>query len=331
MVLALAASLPASALAWGTQGHTLISRAATQSLPAEVPAFVRTQTAIDEIGYLGPEEDRLKGSGESYDADRDDGHFLDIGDDATIAGVVRLDALPKSFAAYDDVLRKAGASPYTLGYVPYTIIDGFERVRMDFAYWRVANYMATHATTAAARARFAAERNLRQSLTLRDIGDWSHFIADGSQPLHITIHYNGWGDYPNPHHYTKKHIHEFFESVFVNRYAKIAAVRALIPAYKAIDPAHLLSQDQINALVGTYLTNTAKAVPPLYQLYASGDFQSGSAKAITFTDQQLARGSTELRNLIALAWEDSLNESVGYPLVPVRDILSGNVAPNSSD
>ncbi len=331
MVLALAISLPASALAWGTQGHSMISRAAVQSLPTEVPAFVRSQAAIDEIAYLGPEEDRLKGSGESFDTDRFAGHFLDIGDDGTVAGVVRLDALPKSFVAYDDALRKAGSSPYTQGFVPYTIIDGFERARMDFAYWRVANYMATHATTAAARARFAAERDLRQSLTLRDIGDWSHFVADGSQPLHITVHFNGWGDYPNPHHYTTKHIHAFFESVFVDRYAKIAAVRALIPTYTRVDPTHLLSQDRIDSAIGRYLTNTAKAVPPLYQLYASGDFQSGSAKAVTFTDQQLARGSTELRNLIALAWEDSLNESVGYPALPVRDILSGKVAPNSSD
>jgi len=309
----------------------MISHLGAATLPVSLPEFVRSQAAVDEITYLGPEEDRMRDSGVSFDGDWDDGHFLDINDDGTVAGVVRLDALPKDMEAYNAALSTAGTSPYKMGFVPYTIMDGFERVRMDFAYWRVADYLAMHATTADARARFAKERDLRQALTLRDIGDWSHFVGDGSQPLHITIHYNGWGDYPNPKNYTTKHIHAFFESQFVDRYAKIDDVRALLPAYKPDVPDHLLSQTEIAAMVGGYLIGTAHNVAPLYDLYASGDFEAGSPKAIRFTDEQLARGATMLRNSIALAWEDSLNQSIGYPALPVRDILSGKVAPNSSD
>ena len=88
-------------------------------------------------------------------------------------------------------------------------------------------------------------------------------------------------------------------------------------------PAQLLTQTQIGLMVGAYLTDTSKAVDPLYALYAAGDFTNGSPKAIDFTDTQLAHGATELRNLIALAWEDSLNAGVDYPEVPVRDVLSG--------
>jgi hypothetical protein len=308
----------------------MISRVAAETLPTSLPAFVRDQAAIDEISYLGPEEDRMRDAGTSFDADWDDGHFLDIGDDGTVAGVVRLDALPPSFAAYDDVLRKAGASPYKLGFVPYTIMDGFERVRRDFAYWRVLNYMADHATTADARASFATERDLRQTLTLRDIGDWSHFVGDGSQPLHITVHYNGWGEYANPKNYTTKHIHSYFESVFVNKYAKIADVRALVPAYTSTNPDNV-SQAALGTMVGSYLTGSANAVPQLYDLYASGDFEQGTPAAVHYTDAQLARGATMLRNMIALAWEDSLNQGYGYPAVSVKDVLAGKVAPTSSD
>jgi len=326
-IVALLALLPANALAWGEAGHAMISRLGAQTLPTSVPAFLRTASAVDEISYLGPEEDRLRDAGASYDADWDEGHFLDLDDDGTVAGVVHMDALPKSMAAYAEALAKAGTTPYKVGFIPYTIMDGFERVRMDLAYWRVFDYLATHATTAAARGQFTWQRSLRETLTLRDIGDWSHFVGDGSQPLHISIHYNGWGEYPNPHNYTTKHIHSYFETVFVGKYAKIDDVRALIPAMQAPVPDHLLTQDEIGALVGNYLAGTAKEVDPLYQLYAAGDFENGTPKAVTFTDTQLARGAAELRNLIVLAWEDSLNQSVGYPAVAVRDVLAGKVAP----
>jgi hypothetical protein len=326
-IVALVALLPANALAWGEQGHAMISRLAAQTLPPTIPAFLRTPAAVDEISYLGPEEDRLRGAGVSYDGDWDEGHYVDVNDDGTIAGVVRLDALPKNMAAYADALAKAGTTPYKMGFVAYTIMDGFERVRMDLAYWRVFDYLATHATTADARGQFAWQRSLRETLTLRDIGDWSHFVGDGSQPLHITIHFNGWGNYPNPHNYTASHIHSFFETQFVGKYAKIDDVRALVPAMQAAAPEHLMTQDEIGALIGTYLASTAKQVDPLYQLYAAGDFENGTPKAVTFTDTQLARGAAELRDLIVLAWEDSLNQSVGYPAVAVRDILAGKVAP----
>ncbi len=326
---ALIAAVPLQALAWGSTGHTMINRVAAETLPASVPAFVRTRQAIGEIATLGPEEDRIKGSGESWDADNDPGHFLDIGDDGLIAGVVRLDALPESMEAFAAELEKAGTSPYRVGFVPYEIIDGFERARKDFAYWRAADYLATHASTAVARNAFAQQRVLRETLTLRDIGDFGHFVGDGSQPLHITIHYNGWGNYPNPNGYTTKPIHSFFESEFVDRYAKIDAVRKDVPAFATASPGDLLTQAQIATLVGTYLSATATQVVPLYKLYNAGAFDRGSSDAVAFTDSQLARGATMLRNLITIAWNDSLNESIGYPPIPVKEILTGKLTPST--
>ena len=42
-----------------------------------------------------------------------------------------------------------------------------------------------------------------------------HYVADGSQPLHTTIQYNGWVG-PNPNGYTTEHhIHGQFESAYV--------------------------------------------------------------------------------------------------------------------
>jgi hypothetical protein len=326
LVLALTFFSPESALGWGLKGHEIISRLGAQSLPAEMPAFVRTKAAIGEIAALGPEEDRLKGSGESWDDDNDPGHYLDLGDDGAVDGV-SLSALPVSMKAYAQALDNAHTSPWSAGYLPYSIIDGFEQLRTDFAIWRVDDYGASHAANAALRARFAADRALRETLTLRDLGVWSHFVGDGSQPLHVTVHFNGWGRYPNPQNYTDAPIHSLFESDFVDRYVSIADVRRSMTVPHAVAVSSLLSQAQIASIVGAYLTKTNEAVIPLYRIAGptGAGFKKYSAKAVNFTAAQLARGATELRDLSDLAWRDSLYDSVGYPYHSVRNILDGNV------
>ena len=324
LVLAAFAFAPLRVGAWGEKGHEIINDLAAANLPAELPAFTRTQAARRELRYLGPEMDRLKGSGRSWDADRDPGHYLDIDDNGKIAGVVSLAHLPASMPAYETALLAARTTPYRVGFLPYTIADGWEQLRTDFALWRVDRYEEQHATTKQSRARAAAHARLRATLTLRDIGVWGHFVADGSQPLHVTTHFNGWGSGPNPQHFPQlRGIHSQFESAFVDRYENEAAVQRDIPAYVALDPQHRISQARLLAIVGRYLRGTNAAVVPLYRIAAAGGFASGSAQARAFTAAQLARGATMLRNLIAYAWEDSLNEKVGYPAVSVRAVLAG--------
>jgi len=43
---------------------------------------------------------------------------------------------------------------------------------------------------------------LREKITLHDIGIWSHYVGDASQPLHVSVHLNGWGNFPNPNGYS---------------------------------------------------------------------------------------------------------------------------------
>ena len=74
---------------------------------------------------------------------------------------------------------------------------------------------------------------LREKLTLRDIGIWSHYVGDASQPLHVSVHFNGWGDYPNPAGYTNsKKIHAYFEGELVRRYLKRDAVAAEVKPWR---------------------------------------------------------------------------------------------------
>lgn len=85
-------------------------------------------------------------------------------------------------------------------------------------------------------------------------------------------------------------------------------------------PSGLLTQPQLDAIVGSYLLVTNAAVVRLYEIAGTnGDgFRGPSPEAVTFTAVQLARGAMELRRLTYLAWRDSAYESVGYPPRPVQ-------------
>src|SRR5262245_16215001 len=159
----------------------------------------------------------------------------DLTDDGKAMGVVPLDKLPVTREADDTQLRTGGSTQYKAGYLPYSIVDGWQQIRKDFAYWRAAVKGAETASSPEERAWFEADRRLREKLTLRDIGVWSHYVADASQPMHVSVHFNGWGDYPNPIGFTNsKKIHAYFEGEFVKKNLKRDAVAAQVGAIREL-------------------------------------------------------------------------------------------------
>src|SRR5436190_8804971 len=140
LATALAAALAAApnlALAWGSSGHRMIGELAVRALPAEVPAFLRTPAAALDVGELSREPDRSKGAGRLHDNDRDPGHFLDLDDSGKVLGGPLLSALPPTRADYEAALRAAGTDTWKAGYLPYSIVDRWQQLALDFAYWRV--------------------------------------------------------------------------------------------------------------------------------------------------------------------------------------------------
>ncbi|HTJ28176.1 MAG TPA: S1/P1 Nuclease [Candidatus Limnocylindria bacterium] len=320
---------PAPAFAWGAQGHEIINGAAMRALPATLPAFLRTAAAHDEVKILGPEPDRQKSGGKNtFDDDNSPGHYVNVLDDGTIDGVVKLTALPLDQKGYEAALEHAPTptDEWTVGYVPYEIADGWERLVRDFAYWRVDTVGATKSASAQDRAFFALDRNVREAITLRDIGYWAHFVGDASQPLHISVHPNGWNraqtNYPNPNHYSDSHtIHSRFETALVKAVATEDLVYARLPALTT-------SSDPIFAQIGSYLTTTESFVPVVYQLEAAGAIDGHSPSATTLVLDRLAAGAGELRDLIVEAWQASDDAKIGYPSVAVRDYESGATLPS---
>lgn len=315
--------LSSSAWGWGSDGHRLVANVGMQALPEEVPAFLRTPAAIEEVTYLGPEADRQKGSGKSFDDEHSPGHYADVGDDLTIGGIA-LKALPVTREKYDEKLNLIQTNQYKQGYLPYSIQQGFELLSRDFALWRVAVWGEKNGKTPEQRAFYAKERAMREKITLHDLGYWTHFIGDGSQPLHTTVHFNGWGNYPNPEGFSvSKSLHSQFESGYVHGNITEKDVAAVLPAYRNC-------QCAVAARTAEYLAASQAEVVPLYRLEKQLGFGKKSVEGNAFVTKELARGAAELRDMVIDAWHHSAEMSVGYPEKKVADIEAGKVDPYES-
>lgn len=312
-------AVPPAARAWGTTGHRIIGEVAMQSLPDDVPPFLTTPGAVATIAELGTELDRVKGAGYSFDRDMDPAHYVDVGDDRRIAGTIALSALPNDMEAYAAALREAGSDPYKVGYLPYAIADGWQVLRKDFAYWRVFDYLSRSARSSHDRTAFANERVLREQIIIYQLGIWSHYVGDGSQPLHVTVHFNDRG------------IHAPFEGAFVRAHVTAAAVSKLVPPGGPRSPDSAIDERELLQDIGLYLRATNDEEPQLYAIARRGGLKHATPEAVAFATARVADGARELRDLIVLAWDNSVYESVGYPEMPVTDILTGKIHPTPAD
>jgi S1/P1 Nuclease len=275
-------ALPAvPAHAWGNDGHRMVNRLAAAALPQDVPAFLRSQAAIEEIEYLGPEPDRWRSRAEpELSAAQAPEHFIDL----ELADA--LGPLPHKRLDFEAMVFAAGKRPETIGLQPWQTDEVWERLK---------SAMRDYRTT------LAAGGNTRpiEAAIIFYAGWLGHYVGDGSQPLHVTVEYNGWTG-PNPHGYTTDHqIHSQFESAFVSANIHAPEVEAKMSPLKPIDG------DMFDAYVA-YLRHTATFVEQVYQLDKAGGFTgNGTQESRDFTAERLAAGASMLRDMIYAAWIDS--------------------------
>jgi hypothetical protein len=283
--------LPRAGNAWGNEGHRMINRLATATLPADVPAFLRSPAALDEEEYLGPEPDRWRSPAEpELNAAQAPEHFIDL-EPADALGPLphrRLDFEAKVFAA--------GERPEKIGLQPWEATEVWERLKAAMrAYRQLAE----------------SKQDTRpvEQACLFYAGWLGHYVGDASQPLHTTIQYNGWVG-PNPQGYTTGHqIHWEFEGPFV------AANLHAEQVEPKMTPAHAIDGDMFDAYV-VYLRQTATFVEQVYQLEKAGGFAgSGTDESRGFTAGRLAAGASMLRDMIYTAWVESAK--------PVPDPFAG--------
>ncbi len=251
---------------------------------------------------------------------RDPGHFLDLDDSGKVLGGPALTALPTQFNDYETALRAAGSDTSKAGWLPYSIVDGWQQLTKDFTYWRMESVAVARETNPARKAWLTADLKTREALTIRDLGVWAHYVGDASQPMHVTVHYNGWGPFPNPNGFTDQHVHEPFEGAFVRQFVTEDAVRAAMPAPR--DCA------EIWACTERYLGETASTVVPFYQMEKAGGMAGAHPAGVDFATQRVAAAAAALRDMIVSAWQASANGALGYkPVITVDQVVNGGVDP----
>jgi len=276
-----------AAFAWGNEGHTWINHAAAEKIPSSMPKFLRRATV--ELAYLGPEPDRWRSPTEFQlkNAQEPD-HFIDL------ERVAWLDPLPPGrYEFYRKLYEHRAATidhpddylPERVGLQPYITMEVYGRLKAAFREYRYR--LAAHQPTQA----------VEQAIIFY-AGWLGHYVADGSQPLHTTIQYNGWTG-PNPNGYTTGHkIHSQFETAYVaaNITGKDFAGMVKAPERLA-DP----FADYV-----AYLRNSNTLVESVYSLEKAGGFTGkGTPEAFDFTTRRLAAGAQMLLNLWYTAWLES--------------------------
>ena len=268
---------------WGVVGHRLVGAAAAAALPPAMPAFFRD--AADELSYLDPEPDRWRDKTESAIDPAMDGAY-------TADHYIDLERIPAGALAarnrfdYLDSLRHAGVGAAGGGLLPFRILELTQRLREEFRLWRVAPDPRT--------------RSYIEARIINDAGILGHYVADGSNPHHTTIHFDGWvGD--NPHGYTTAHgFHARFESIYVETHMVLADVSA------GVDPTPRVVTPLRPAILDYLHTSNAK-VDTLYQLDQRAPFDSATTNPENkrFAAERLAAGATMLRDLWWTAWVTS--------------------------
>lgn len=142
------------------------------------------------------------------------------------------------------------------------------------------------------------------------MGRVGHYVADAAQPLHNSIHHDGWsGD--NLKGYTRDpNIHGRFES----RYVDLIEVTAPdIVKYMRKDTRHL---DDVWQATLDHSLEARNFVEDVYRLDLRGAFEKkDDAEARELVYKRLAAGASFLRDLAYTAWIES-----GKPIPSIKPI-----------
>ena len=309
---------PSPATAWGSSGHRMIAVVALEAQPAEVPAFLRDPVTAADVAEWAREPDRWRRAGAAHDALRDPFHFAYADDAGRLGGVVGFSALPPTRAGFEASLRKAGVDPDSVGYLPYAILDGWQQLEKDLVYWRADRAGLHHAHNPAHLAWLEADRRRRESQITEDLGLLAHYVGDATQPMHLSIHHDGWGDGPNPEGFTTAKLHIPYEGTYVASAVTLAAVRLALP------PARPLAGTPEQE-TGAWLAAQSSAWRTWYRSEKDGAFKPGDPRGAAYTAQRLGLAAAMLRDIVVTAWTSSATGQVNYPVVDVQDLEFGRV------
>jgi len=297
--------------AWDYEGHHAINELALASLPDDFGGLTLTPVLKHRIEFLAGEPDRWRNVGDLplKNLNGPD-HYIDL-EDLKLFGLTpeTLPLMRYDFAA--DIARARAAHPERFsvidpdrdadhtreldGFLPWTITENYEKLKSCFSYLKTfEKYGGTPEEIANAKANI-----------IYVMGVMGHFVGDGSQPLHTTVHFNGWvGD--NPHGYTTSmKFHSWIDGGYFRQTGGIK-VKSLVDK---IHPAQRIASagepDGMFRATVAYLAAQNKLVEPLYEMEKEGKLTGEAGRGMegrAFLDGQLVKAGQMLGNIWYTAW-----------------------------
>lgn len=275
---------------WGHKGHGLVQEVAAESLPEEVPAFFRNST--DRLVGLASQPDRWKADSLNYlKGSTSMDHYMAYEQ-------IRDHQLPPDRYDYILMIEREGINapgqhPKWVGTLPYRVAELYQNLTLDFAVWRNEGSQLPPDDPN----RKALEENV-----LLSAGLLGHYVGDAAQPLHSTVHHNGWNPkVPNPNGYrTRRGLHREFETQLV---AQVADENEL---KERLHPPRQWKGDPLEWGLGLIAESNSQ-VEKLYQLEKNGDIYPRwpSEEGVDFLHDRMAMGAQNLRDLWFTAWKES--------------------------
>jgi len=310
-VSATLAVLAAKVMAWDYDGHRAINQLALASLPADFGGFKLTPAMKERVAFLAGEADRWRNVGDlPLKHVNGPDHYIDLEDlnwyglTPETLPLLRYDfvaiiareraAHPEKFPAIDPA-RDADHTRELSGFLPWAITENYDKLKSCFSYLKTfQKYGGTREEIANAEAD-----------VVYVMGVMGHYVGDGAQPLHTTMHYNGWvGN--NPQGYTtNRSFHGWIDGGYFRQIGGID-VKTLT---EKIHPAERIKNagepDGMFRDAVAYLAAQNKLVEPLYKLEKEGKLTGEGEKGLegrAFLDGQLVKAGQMLGDIWHTAW-----------------------------
>jgi hypothetical protein len=271
----------------------VIDRAAIEAIPNDGPIFLRKY--VDYIAASASLPDSWRGDSENFSKMEEDPNHGWFREQFRFLKPIPRSRYEFILALYKQHERLKASDPDTAartnvrwtGTLPYAAVEAYDRLVVCMRYVRKAQADGGDAAVPEQHCAFQAIR-------------LGHYIGDGAQPLHDSIHSDGWrGD--NPHGYTRERsIHGRFESQFVDGMALTVADIA-----PRIGAPGLRSGDVFDAVLA-FLDEAGDKVETVYTLEKRDGFANYADKDVrAIIYERTMAGATMLRNLLCRAWAES--------------------------
>jgi hypothetical protein len=286
-------SLPQQAYSWGTRAHAVIDRTAVDTLPEDGPVFLKKY--VNYIAGSASIPDTWRQASEPFSKIEEDPNHGWFREQFAFMKVIPRSRYEFVLALYRENLRIQKSDPENAqrmnvrwtGTLPFAAAEVYGHLVADMRYLRKARADGKDTTF------------LEQTCAFY-VAWMGHYIGDGSQPLHDTIHHDGWQG-PDPKGYTRDpKIHGRFESQYVDAIA--LSEGDILP--RIGKPGHL-SGDVFDLILG-HLDEAGSNVEAIYVLDkrdAFTDVHDPEAKEMVYS--RTAAGARMLRDLVYRAWLES--------------------------